>query len=676
MIRSRISQVVYLAAVSLMIVGGSVDTLAASADPLIRLNSEYQSGTISLDERAILTATAVRHPELLPAEYQVSISGHEEAALPSRYGTIALLEVYKDWSRLSLETQATLSQLLARPISALTYNTPGGFFKLHYDTIGTNAVPTTDGNGNGLPDFIEKCAAYCDSTLAKHTALGFLSPPSDGGVGGDSRYDIYFENQSNSYGYTQAEGPGPASWNDATSYLVLHNTFLGFPSNSDPEGNQYGAMKATIGHEIHHAVQFAYDYAEYVWFMEEDATYTEDVTFPLTHDNYHYLGQFFGVPATSLMAESYHMYGAFVWPTYLAQKFGQSVMRAVWEGAKRNQTVFTTLSDTLAGRYGWTQDSAMADFALWNFVTSTRNDGSHYADAIHYPLITIGATETSYPVVGQPPISPAGYAASYIQFLPGGKWGTLHVTFDGADTHQWAAWVDKSTSTSAHEFQQITLTPGSWAGQIDIPNFQNYASVTLIAVNVTEFGAAASFTYGAEIKSVFKVTSQIMTDSAVYSGASRAFTYRIYNNAPANDVIRISSTDTRGWINQAPFDKFILAGQSVDVTIPVQPQIGTPLGTSATLKFRATSRSDSTVVDSAQTQAVTVLQIGDVTFDGGVDIADLTGLIGYLYMSGPLPVPVWQAGNFDCQEGLDISDLTALIGYLFMSGPRCSCNPF
>jgi hypothetical protein len=650
--------------------------LAASDDPLIKLESDYQAGTITLDERAILTVTAIRHPELLPVRYQLSTTD-ESAVLPSRNATLALVEIRKNWDRLSAETQAAVSQMLTRWSTAFTYDTPGGFFKLHYDIIGTNAVPSADSNGNSIPDFIDKCAAYCDSTLGKHTSLGFLSPPSDGGAGGDTRFDVYFESMIY-YGYAQTEALGPMPWNDATSYLVLHRNFLGFPSNFDPEGNQYGAMKVTIAHEFHHCVQFAYDYTEYTWFMELDATYTEDVVFPLTHDNYGYLSSFFYPPTTSLMNESgTHMYGAFVWGKYLAQKFDQSLMRAVWEGARYGAEVYTTLSDTLLARYGWTQDSAMADFAQWNFATSTRNDGLHHADGAHYPLITVGATEVSYPVISQiPPVNPAGYAASYIQFQPGNRTGTLRITFDGADTHQWAAWVDKSTAANVHQFQQIPLAPGTWSGQLDIPGFQNYSSVTLIGVNLTEFGAAAPFVYGAEIKSVFSVSSQITTDSMVYPGATRLFTYRIFNNAPSDDVVRISATDDRGWINLTPFDRFIFAGQSADVTIPVTPQAGTPLGTHATLTFRATSRSDTTIVDSAQIDAATVLQIGDVTNDGGVDIADVTALIAYLYLSGPPPDPIWQSGNLDCQEFLDISDLTVLISFLYLSGPPCQCNPF
>ena len=544
----RVRALVCAAAVFLIAVDAFPRALTANDDPLVKVESDYQSGAITLDQRAILSVTAIRHPELLPVKYQLVAATAGSAVLPSRNATLVLVDIRKNWDQYSSQTQAAITQMLTRWSTAFTYDTPGGFFKLHYDTTGANAVPSADGNANGLPDFIEKCAAYCDSSLTKHVALGFLTPPSDGGAGGDAKFDVYFEAMAY-YGYAQPEALGPMPWNDATSYLVLHRNFLGFPANSDPEGNQYGAMKVTIAHEFHHCVQFSYDYTEYSWFMELDATYTEDVVFPLTHDNYSYLNSYFGVPTTSLMDETYHMYGSFVWGKYLSKKFDQTVMRAVWEGAKNGATVYTTLSDTLQGRYGWSQDSAFADFAQWNFATSYRNDGLHHADAAHYPLAAVGAMNTAYPVISQiPPINPGGYAASYIQFLPAGKTGTLRINFNGADTRQWAAWVDKSTATNAHQFEQIPLTPGTWTGQLDIPNFQGYASVTLIGINLSEFGATASFTYGAEVKSVYKVSSQVMTDSMVYAGATRQFAYRVYNNAPLGDVIRVTASDNLGWM--------------------------------------------------------------------------------------------------------------------------------
>jgi hypothetical protein len=658
--------------------GGSAQSRALTSqdDPLVKIETDYQAGVISVDDRAIMVANAIRKPESLPSKYQISASTGETPVLPSRSATLALLAVWRSWDSLSVGTQQIVAQILTRWSTVFTYDSPGGFFKLHYDTTGTHAVPAADGNGNGIPDYIDKAAAYLDSTLVKHVALGFLTPPSDGGVGGDARFDVYFENMVY-YGYAQPENFGPNPWNDATSYLVLHRNFLGFPSNLDPEGNQYGAMKVTIGHEFHHCVQFAYDYGEYSWFMELDATYTEDVICPLTHDNYNYLSSFFSAPATSQMDESIHMYACYIWGKFLHQNFDQALMRQVWEGARYGTDIYTTLSDTLQARFGWSQDSAFAQFALWNYITSSRDDGLHYTDAANYPLISIGRSHTSYPTgTVASPNNPAGYAASYVRFYPTASTGTLRITFDGDNSRQWAAWVIKTTGSNSYQFQQVPLAPVTFSGQLDIPNFQSYSNVMLVGINLSEFSAAATFNYSAQIKSVYSISSQILTDSMVYSGSQRLFSYKLTNNAPLDDVVRVSASDTKGWISYTPFDQAVLSGQSVIVTIPVKPAVGTALGTHSDVTLVAKSRSDTTVVDTARTTAVTVLHIGDVDFDGAIDISDLTALIGYLYLEGNPPAPLMQAGNLDCEGKVDISDLSVLISFLYLAGPPCACNPF
>ena len=71
-----------------------------------------------------------------------------------------------------------------------------------------------------------------------------------------------------------------------------------------------------------------------------------------------------------------------------------------------------------------------------------------------------------------------------------------------------------------------------------------------------------------------------------------------------------------------------------------------------------------------------MLQIGDVDFDGRLDISDLTTLIGYMYLGGPPPVPVTASGNYDCQGAVDIADLTQFIAYLYLSGDPCACRAF
>jgi len=73
---------------------------------------------------------------------------------------------------------------------------------------------------------------------------------------------------------------------------------------------------------------------------------------------------------------------------------------------------------------------------------------------------------------------------------------------------------------------------------------------------------------------------------------------------------------------------------------------------------------------------VTVVQRGDVDFDGQVDISDLTYLISYLFIGGPPPQPIQLSGEMDCADPVDISDLTALIGNLFISLAPSPCNPY
>jgi len=60
---------------------------------------------------------------------------------------------------------------------------------------------------------------------------------------------------------------------------------------------------------------------------------------------------------------------------------------------------------------------------------------------------------------------------------------------------------------------------------------------------------------------------------------------------------------------------------------------------------------------------------GDMTGDGGIDIADVIYLINYLYISGPPPDPLF-LGDVDCNDLVDIADVVYLVNYLFVEGPE------
>lgn len=66
---------------------------------------------------------------------------------------------------------------------------------------------------------------------------------------------------------------------------------------------------------------------------------------------------------------------------------------------------------------------------------------------------------------------------------------------------------------------------------------------------------------------------------------------------------------------------------------------------------------------------------GDVSYDGSVNIQDLTYLVAYLFSGGP-PPPCWEEANVngDVAEAVNIEDVTYLVQYLFAGGaepPSC-----
>jgi hypothetical protein len=219
----------------------------AAKDPFQLIAADYAEGKLTIDEKAHLQLQVIYTPNDLPEKYQ-TVSPDE--LLDSRGATPALIEIWQDWDQLSNRTRELAASMAIHPERELSIVSPSGFFTLHYDTSGTHAVAPADENANNIPDLVEKCAAYCDTSHNVHTALGYLPPPPDGVEGGDSTYDVYFTNTS-LYGFVQPGVAGPEAWDDWTSYLVLNESFEGFPENSDPEGSVAGAAKATCAHELH-----------------------------------------------------------------------------------------------------------------------------------------------------------------------------------------------------------------------------------------------------------------------------------------------------------------------------------------------------------------------------------------------------------------------------------------
>ena len=265
----------------------------------------------------------------------------EAVAEPS----LALTELYAAYDSLTRRQQAAARQLLARPNNdddrdpvsypegATVERRCGTHVCVHYIEGHDHAPPDTDDNGNQTPDWVEATLAELESVWTRQVdELGFRAPASDARTrpenGGDGRLDVYLANVSalGYYGYCAPERQVPGQRYRASGYCVLDDDFVGFAT--PPEG----ALRATAAHELFHAVQFNYDFAEDTWLMEGTATWMEERLADDVDDNRSYLrfGQL-GRPTVALdRGDGFSPYGNWVFFERLSRSFGVDAVRAVW----------------------------------------------------------------------------------------------------------------------------------------------------------------------------------------------------------------------------------------------------------------------------------------------------------------------------------------------------------
>jgi len=438
------------------------------------LEAAYQSGQID--------RTQLLYEEMTLFFSAPVLASSEKAGVGTvlKSGTGLIREVLDRWDTFSAEQQAAMAQFLARPGKQRTFDSPAGFFKIHFDTIGPEAVPPQDGDADGVPDYVERIAEYADSSRSTYiSGLEFFPPPSDHGVGGDDRCDIYLLAISG-YGATLPDSPGDSAWIDYSSYILIHRNLYGFPANDDPAGDTIGAQKVTCAHEVFHAVQLAYDRYESLWWMESGSTRMEEYVYPEVNDNYNYLPYFYGEPETSLLSTSgVHAYGAFVWSLFLDQKLGISVHRKIWEACRYYQDV-AALDSGLAG-FGASIAALFPEFALWNYHTGPRAiAGRYFPDASFYPAADIDLSfETLVHDSVLPVHPPQGLACNYIELaVDSTAKGVLSFRLTGTGFVAWAM-----TGVIRRDTGDTTITRWAVLGNpinIYLPFIEDYVGVTAI----------------------------------------------------------------------------------------------------------------------------------------------------------------------------------------------------
>ena len=323
--------------------------------------------------------------------YAETPTQHAPTAL--RCGTPYVLQAMDAASELNTEHQR-LKLVQQRPSTQHSLLTPSGLFRVHYDTEGSDAVDLVDDDTNGIPDYIDLAAAVLDSTWALEVEqLGYNPPPSDNGLGGGDEYDVYIIDLSRGgcLGSVSVYGCAYPGTSGATTYshLEIDNNFT---DSSYVKTRGLDALRVTIAHEFHHAIQFGY-YAHEAgnWWQESTSTWMEEVAYPHIDDYLQYLIHFLGEPQRTLNSGrpgSNHTYGSAIFSHFLDQRYSRELNRLIWEELKERESIHLDHFDRVIrqvepGGLG----VVMGEFAVWNYFTNNRYRDEYYAEGNLYPTV-------------------------------------------------------------------------------------------------------------------------------------------------------------------------------------------------------------------------------------------------------------------------------------------------
>jgi hypothetical protein len=260
---------------------------------------------------------------------------------------------------------------------------------VHYDTSGTNVPSLLDGSRHILPNSQE---GYVDSALQianqvfsfETGTLMFAAPPGDGTAGGGPEYDIYIVDfGSGLYGETMPDSsldtrPDGGRW---TTFISIDKDFSWVSPDSD---QGLPALRVTLAHEFHHAIQigqYGYWQSE-IYFHELTSVWMETMTFPDVPDYLNYLrsrGGGFAQPSKSFtQADGTIEYSHGIWGIFLAARFSTEIMRLIWEDIRQDSPL--RANDVVLRRTEFQSSlrQAFAEWSLWNYFTSGRADPSRY----------------------------------------------------------------------------------------------------------------------------------------------------------------------------------------------------------------------------------------------------------------------------------------------------------
>lgn len=332
-------------------------------------------------------------PPVAQAQTAQQLSGADDDA------TMALTSLFQHRDDLNASDKKVAARVLARPAAALRVCDSSAKICVHYSTTGANRATTA---------WAKQVLSVVSHVSKVYASSGYRRPVGDGTTGGYTNYtDIYLADVAPQgyYGYCAPESGKYV----ATAYCVLDNDYA--PSQYGTRNTPLQNLEVTAAHEFFHAVQFAYDVNEDVWFMEASATWAEDQIYTSINDNRQYLpyGQL-RRPRTPLDKDTtFGVYGNWIFFRYLSEHLPKkkgalpSIMLQIWQRAavsanrKHNAYSVEAITSALAAR-GRSLKNLYAGFAVANLhpKISYREGRS-----THYPMAEVAGVRTLTPAKKQ-----------------------------------------------------------------------------------------------------------------------------------------------------------------------------------------------------------------------------------------------------------------------------------
>lgn len=268
------------------------------------------------------------------------------------------------------DAEFALKGAMARPVlSGPEFTLETTRFLIHW---------TNEGSDSTTAAYVDSVAATAEySWLVEVDFLGFEAPPGDGAAGGGiGLYDIYVHVYPGAFGacYRESATGNPVQPDEYTSYVSIS------PNLSD------SLVHVTIAHEFKHAIQNGYDGLQPSWWKENCAVWMEEGVYNDNNDYRNYIGSDpgplrtpeRGIDDNSGTAE----YGGGLWPMYLSERHGASIIRRTWErsATTAGNNTLTDIDVTLQLYASTKLNDALMEYAIWRCFTGSRAlpDGSGY----------------------------------------------------------------------------------------------------------------------------------------------------------------------------------------------------------------------------------------------------------------------------------------------------------